>query len=313
MKDNICQIVCSKTDGSCPSSSCAEQVGLGSDAVVDSYDTLTPTKCSELCEASKKSTTPEVDDSQRCRFWRYDSGTFSRTAEEKHCTLLKSCDTFEYCPEGTCQCGDVGCNGEGEEGEPADEKTCEPKTEFHPSADFPKTTYIRWGCSPSNPYSDDPVTANTFCRTTHKCYKWSPITDDLQVTCDGDTGKWKPDGEVPAGMEDFYAQALGGADPNYDGSVALKELECEPDPTKHFLTVNVEGTGGLLRCEVPDPSGTPTDYTINAPNTCILLCDFHLGMTIEGALSKEGDYVFTKIETGETITQEDVANQIKCW
>jgi len=295
---NLCQIACPK-GGSC-TKPCETEVGLASEDVA--YDAMTAAKCSELCETSKASA---GDDEHRCRFWRYDMAAVA----EKRCTLLTKCDTFLHCPpEAGCQCGDVGCPGE----EPNDEQNCTPGTEFHPSADNPKTTYIRWACAPEteNPYSAANVAANTFCMTTHKCSKWTAesVLQDLQVTCDGTTGHWKAVPEpIPEGMEEFYTAALGA-----DGSTALVELDCAPVPENDILTVNVESTSGLIRCEDPDPTSSP-DYRITAPNTCILLCDFHLGMTIKGYLNEEGNYVFKKVETDEDITQANVAEMIKCW
>ena len=112
-------------------------------------------------------------------------------------------------------------------------------------------------------------------------------------------------------MQEFYTAALGG---DGTGAAALVELDCGPkvDPDD-LLIVNEENTDGLIRCENPDAAATPDQYRIKAPNKCILLCDFHLGMTIESVLNKEGNYVFTKVETKEEITQDNVADQIKCW
>ena len=111
------------------------------------------------------------------------------------------------------------------------------------------------------------------------------------MTCDGagDLGHWTA--SIPAGMEDFYATALGA-----DGSDALVELDCGPkDDPEDMLSVNVEATGGLITCENPDNSGS-ADYRIKAPNLCLLLCDFHLGMTIEGFLNDDGNYIFKKVD-----------------
>ena len=109
-------------------------------------------------------------------------------------------------------------------------------------------------------------------------------------------------------MQEFYDAALG-----VDGSTALVELDCPPDPTNDILTVNVMGTGGLLICENPDPVGSSDQYRITAPNKCLLLCEYHLGMTIVGLINDEGNYVFKEVETDEEITQDNVADQIKCW
>ena len=61
-------------------------------------------------------------------------------------------------------------------------------------------------------------------------------------------------------------------------------------------------------CDVP---GTidGTNYTITAPNHCLLLCDLHIGMSINGQLNEDGDYVFVDQKGDEII---DPANVI-CW
>ena len=65
--------------------------------------------------------------------------------------------------------------------------------------------------------------------------------------------------------------------------------------------------------QIADAAPTPEQYRIAAPNKCLLLCKYYLGMTIGGLINDEGNYVFRKVETEEEITQDNVADQIKCW
>ena len=129
------------------------------------------------------------------------------------------------------------------------------------------------------------------------------------------TGAWEALSLSPpySDMEAFYKEAL---DPDGAGSNPLKELECEPEATDKLIvdTAAIEATGGILVCDRPDPDNTPP-YDILAPNKCILLCDYHLGMTIEGVLDDNGDYTFKIVELDEDniVTQENVNDKIKCW
>ena len=62
------------------------------------------------------------------------------------------------------------------------------------------------------------------------------------------------------------------------------------------------------------PIGEPLDspeegnYKMGHPNTCILLCDYQLGMTINSELDEEGEAVF-KNQDGEEIT----GSAVTCW
>ena len=58
-----------------------------------------------------------------------------------------------------------------------------------------------------------------------------------------------------------------------------------------------------------------TVYTISAPNHCLLLCDLHIGMTIDGRLTADGDYEFVD-QDGEAVTDansDDNSNPVRCW
>ena len=58
-----------------------------------------------------------------------------------------------------------------------------------------------------------------------------------------------------------------------------------------------------------------TVYTISAPNHCLLLCDLHIGMTIDGRLTADGGYEFVD-QDGEAVTDgnsDDNRNPVQCW
>ena len=62
-----------------------------------------------------------------------------------------------------------------------------------------------------------------------------------------------------------------------------------------------------LPYQVCDVEGTMNgnEYTIAAPNHCLLLCDLHIGMTINGKLEENGEYVF-RDQDDRDITAADV-------
>ena len=137
------------------------------------------------------------------------------------------------------------------------------------------------------------------------------------MRCDGTEGKWTVDD--PGSMVLVYNEVLGGAlgedDEDQRGVGPLNELKCVGTSEKQSLVVTKEvmGAGSQLSCTDPptDPSTDPV-YTITAPNLCILLCDFHLGMTIEGRLKEDtGDWGFFIVETDTEIT--DNPELVRCW
>ena len=61
-------------------------------------------------------------------------------------------------------------------------------------------------------------------------------------------------------------------------------------------------------CDVP-PTIDGTQHTIAAPNHCLLLCDLHIGMTIDASLSENGEYAFVD-GAGEVIAD---GSDVICW
>ena len=55
-----------------------------------------------------------------------------------------------------------------------------------------------------------------------------------------------------------------------------------------------------------------TTYTITAPNHCLLLCDLHIGMTIDGRLDERGEYEWVD-QDGTTVTDANGENPVQCW
>ena len=146
---------------------------------------------------------------------------------------------------------------------------------------------------------------------------------------------------VAGGKEDDYIDVLGTVPvlttpsgeykvmgENFlDGTKAIKEPFCTGGGvTLRIPKENIQQPGVQLVCDttvIPDD----TNFDILAPNTCLLLCDYQLGMTIESVWKDEiegdaggdvGDVAFTN-ENGifDPVSQDDPLIQdgagVKCW
>jgi len=311
---HLCQIECSGdpctatggAPGPCSASGDIAQSDMGA------------AKCQELCEASRNGGTSANPDI--CRYWRYETVPTSdaRVARVKTCTFLRGseCTAHEEC-KGDCQCGDVGCPGTQEGTTESPTIACKGGIEYHPDADW-----IHWICvndevpdlsSPYHPGDDAVMPPNTICFTTHQCSDWaSEPSQQLSVTCDGLTGKWVQNGGTPDDPNGHYEGDEGvlGSQP-----APLLEHQCKADPrTPLAVKIDNMGDGAQLSCETPAAvDEPPTMYTITPPNKCVLLCDFHLVMVIEGRLSDEGEFKFYVANTDEEINADNVDDMIKCW
>ena len=101
-------------------------------------------------------------------------------------------------------------------------------------------------------------------------------------------------------------QEAGGEDAVYDevivsgGAGAIGEPSCTGGGALLEIPEGNIVDGSQLIC---DKHLAPEDgsYKMGHPNTCILLCDYQLGMTINSALNEEGEAVF-KNQDGTEIT-----------
>ena len=141
-----------------------------------------------------------------------------------------------------------------------------------------------------------------------RCADWQKESSNpalerkLQVSCDGTEGKWILDPDA-GGENAVYDEVIlnGGSDP-------IGEPSCTGGGVLLEIPVaNIEESGTQLVCDDPV---TPADgmYKMGHPNTCILLCDFQLGMTINSELDEEGE-AFFKNQAGN-ITEGSV---VTCW
>ena len=97
----------------------------------------------------------------------------------------------------------------------------------------------------------------------------------LAITC-GNTGKWAKT-ENSGGSAEDYDEVLGA-----DGSDAPVEPSCRPEPVLiHPAVFEEDGADFLCDTEPTSDGKEPEHFEIVAPNTCILLCDFHLAMSLD--------------------------------
>jgi len=297
---NICQIICGEAcETECPDVQ-LEPAEMNAD------------KCAALCIESRD----KPDNDNPCRFWRYDRESGGQGVETKTCTFLSSdqCQFHSDC-SGYCECEDVGCPGENGETE-APKKAC-----LAPIVYYPGSAWIHWACfnidhDLGNPYNPDTVMhADTQCHTTTKCADWDEEEARmLKVRCDGngdgENGRWVPDQEVGS-QANYDGVLLSGG----DGVIAEHKCNGGADPTTLVVTIADMGIGGELSCEIPDADQDDLTFTITAPNKCVLLCDYHLAMVIEGRLNDEGEFKFyvTNVDPEVEIEQATVSEKIKCW
>merc|ERR1712212_542907 len=298
---NICQIICDKDtcNTACP------------DVQLEVAD-MSAEKCSALCIESRDKEANE----NPCRFWRYDKVSGFGGANQT-CTLLASdpCPFHADCSGESCTCEDVGCPGENGATE-APKKACLAPIEYYPGS-----AWIHWTCYNTenpvgNPYNPDTILhADTKCHTTQKCADWEGEGDrELKVTCDGingegENGKWVPD--QPVGNPANYDDVLDAG-----GDGVIKEHKCKGGAGAELVVTLADvGEGGDLSCETPDTDDNPLTFTISAPNKCVLLCDYHLAMVIEGRLDVEGEFKFfvTNVDPEVEVEQATVGDTIKCW
>ena len=131
----------------------------------------------------------------------------------------------------------------------------------------------------------------------------------LQVFCDGTDGKWKASDNT-GWLEADYIGVLG------EGADAGLAAFLEPICTGGDIVLSVPKTniddhiGTELLCEDgPTLIEDSSTYDIAAPNSCILLCDHQLGMTIDSELDEDGVAVF-KDGSGDAISD---GNTVLCW
>ena len=134
----------------------------------------------------------------------------------------------------------------------------------------------------------------------------------LAVRCNGETdpGQWQQLDDADGNGND-YMEVIGPG-----GSGLDTDHVCLGGDTPLILAIPKEpnlADGAELVCDTPDANEDADDatYEIKAPNKCVLLCDFHLGMTIESRLNEGGEYEF--VDQDGTVIPADQGATVRCW
>ena len=132
----------------------------------------------------------------------------------------------------------------------------------------------------------------------------------LAVKCNGEVAQWQ---QLPEsdGSGDDYKEVIG------PGGVGLDtEHVCLGGDIPLILVIPKEpnlADGAELVCDIPDANedGDDATFEIKAPNKCVLLCDFHLGMIIESRLNEGGEYEF--VDQDGAAIPADQGGTVRCW
>ena len=126
----------------------------------------------------------------------------------------------------------------------------------------------------------------------------------LQVSCDGAEGKWVLDPNAGGEHGDYNEVIVG--DP--DGSEPIGEPSCTGGGVLLEIPEENIANGSELVCDIHLAAPEDGVYKMGHPNTCILLCDYQLGMTINSGLDQEGGAIFKDQDDNEV-----TGSEVTCW
>ena len=130
-------------------------------------------------------------------------------------------------------------------------------------------------------------------------------------------GHWIP--HISGSITDTYyrpdvlGDSLSSTDP-------ILEPPCTGGGAKlEIAAAGIDVAGAELICEtrLGAASGTPLVYTVDAPNSCVLLCNYQLGWSLESNLDDEGVATFSgdkgpfPDKAGSPHVQ--FTDEVKCW
>jgi len=282
---DIATIICDATRGPCTIEDGEEDLNylLGPEGEV--ITDITADECRKKCkeQAEHKDDIPPRTGNP-CKFFHFEEG-HKETQGKTRCSLQTECDgPSSYCDVRGCESGQLGCN-----------KDCNPA---HPCSLSEKTAWdhnkFHVICTDENQVGGDvdiysqeiegkDIAAGTICSTVRKCSEWVEQQNDkeayyrrLAVYCDGSTdpATWKarPDAGSQTLSEAMIAEA---------GKIV--EQGCEATCTG----LTVKAYQGQWWADLVCDTSLEGDKLVE-PNSCILLCDNHLKMTIDCEFDAEG-------------------------
>merc|ERR1719384_1130665 len=286
----ICQLTCNRASDECVQADEEKCGKIGVDVSAETFTDMFSTRCKEICEQSRDAeTSPE----KVCRFYKV-----SDWGKEVVCSLMDDtqCQTTGPCGSH-CVSGDVGCK-----------ETPIPGPQDCPAAFEYTDSAFHFGCDHCNPYSDATCEEGNTCFTTERCSEWdaagieegSQYWRKLAIECTR-FGTWA------------RLAGSGGSDEDYtdvlNGDAAPTEPNCKPLPVEILPGVLTEEGADFLCDSEPTLNDAGTHLEIVAPNTCVLLCDFHLSMSLDCQISDDGETEC--FDEGEDIPTS--AENIYCW
>merc|ERR1719481_325545 len=254
------------------------------DYLVEGLTTLDADTCRMKCKEQKD----EVDDNaanatEKCQFFRFEMGHSLDT----RCSLQTECgEGDQYCGKPYCVSGELGCDDEGNE---IQDCSLTSPTEWNSNKFHVICTDVHYG--DVNIYSQDtagnPIPGGTVCSTVRMCSAWDSQTEDetyyrkLAVMCNGKTGEW-------VARDDTGSKEESGKMVEEQGKIA--EPECPVRCEELELTKYAEQSWADLICDFPLTDGNKlVDTEEDGTNSCILLCDNHLQMSIDCGFIGEGE------------------------
>merc|ERR1719500_681213 len=253
VEETICQLSCDRDSGEvCAQSDEAKCGQIGVDVASETFPDMYPTRCKEICEASRENGTA----GSICRFYKvsnYGNEVVCSLMNDEQCTATGPCGTH-------CVSGDVGCKDTPIPG-PQD---CPAEFAYTDSA-------FHFGCDHCNPYSDVTCEEGNKCFTTERCSEWdtegldptSPYWRKLAIECTR-FGTWARLAGSDGSDED-YVDVLNDdaapAEPNcYDegdsNPTSADNIYCWVPPT--------EGTAPPVTNTTPEEATTPEATTPEA-------------------------------------------------
>merc|ERR1712130_689945 len=268
-EQTICQLTCNRASGACAQYDEAKCGQIGVDVTNEAYPDMFATRCKAICEESRDSESAQ----DVCRFYKVsDFGTEVRCSlmDDTQCTATGPCGSH-------CVSEDVGCKDTPIPG-PQD---CPAEFEYTDSA-------FHFGCDHCNPYSDATCEEGNKCFTIERCSEWEAEGVDpsssywrkLAIECTR-FGTWDRLAGS-GGSDDDYIDIL------HDGA-APTEPNCKPQPVEILPGVLTEEGADFLCDNDLTLNDAGTHLEIVALNTCVLLCDFHLSMSLDCQISDAGE------------------------
>jgi len=246
---------------------------------------ITADGCRKKCKEQMKDTEHPQESDYKCEYFHWQEAHEEGQTDKitTTCSLQTTCQPSGYCESFDCVSGQLGCNAECETSLPCSLT----KTEWVHGNFHVICTDTTQDDGDVDIYSDDIVGKDipdgTICNTIRKCSAWTDQDAEdgtnyyrqLAVQCDGsaDPATWKP-------REDTGDNALSTA---MIESNTIKEQVCTAacDP----ITITNSQEWADLVCDNPLGDGN----ALEDGNSCILLCDNHLRMTIDCKYVVEGD------------------------